>query len=71
MKFEHFKIDFLGAYVNGESNHLNRYNPTLQPRGNFRVEGHFSTGLSDSINVLIYGLFPSVLEIDSSRNVYL
>ena len=127
MKFDHCNLDFLAAYVNGESKPFKPLQPdfstaggqqyikayeTLFPtnekeakgtppisrsdyplgytlfvfdieqhndvghfppirHGNFRIEGHFASSLDETINVLVYGKFPSVLEIDSTRNVYL
>ena len=126
MKFDHFNLDFIGTYINGESKPFKPLQPnfsttngqqyikayqTLLPsikghqgsivitrldyplgytifvfdnnqhnekdkfpivrHGNFRIEAHFSSGLSEAVNIIVYGQFPSVLEVDSARNVLL
>ena len=30
VKFEHFSLDFIGTYINGEGNHSNSYNHIFQ-----------------------------------------
>ena len=122
-KFDHYNLDFIGAYINGESKpskplqlnfsnekgqnnvsayqtlfsgtdsttsgnipisrsdypsgytlivfdfdqHINQreYFPLVR-KGNVRVEGHFKEALREIINIIIYGCFPSILEIDSA-----
>ena len=39
-------------------------------KGNLRIEGHFASPLSETVNIIIYAKFPSILEIDSARNVF-
>ncbi|KAK2186424.1 hypothetical protein NP493_200g01020 [Ridgeia piscesae] len=41
----------------------------LVKRGKFRVEIHFATALAQTVNVVAYGEFEAVLEIDKNRNV--
>ena len=41
----------------------------LVKRGNLRVEIHFATALTQTVNVVAYGEFEAVLEIDKNRNV--
>ena len=43
----------------------------LVKRGNLRVEIHFATALTQTVNVVAYGEFEAVLEIDKNRNVVL
>ena len=41
----------------------------LVKKGNLRVEIHFASALSETVNVVAYGEFEAVLEIDKNRNV--
>jgi hypothetical protein len=41
----------------------------LVHKGNLRVEMHFDEPLEQTVNVVVYGEFESVLEIDRNRNV--
>ena len=41
----------------------------LVQKGNLRVEMHFDQPLPQTINVVVYGEFETVLEIDRTRNV--
>ncbi|KAK2187695.1 hypothetical protein NP493_156g00009 [Ridgeia piscesae] len=41
----------------------------LVQKGNLRVEIHFDQPLGQTVNVIVYGEFESVLEIDRSRNI--
>ena len=41
----------------------------LVQKGNLRMEMHFGQPLQQTINVVMYGEFETVLEIDRSRNV--
>ena len=41
----------------------------LVHKGNLRVEMHFDDPLEQTVNVIVYGEFESVLEIDRNRNV--
>ena len=41
----------------------------LVQKGNLRIEMHFAAALQQTINVVVYAEFESVLEIDKSRNV--
>ena len=38
-------------------------------KGNLRIEIHFATALTQTVNVVVYGEFEAVLEIDKGRNV--
>ena len=44
-------------------------NFNLVHEGNLRVEMHFDEPLEQTVNVVVYGEFESVLEIDRNRNV--
>ena len=41
----------------------------LVRKGNLRIEIHFATALTQTVNVVVYGEFEAVLEIDKGRNV--
>ena len=41
----------------------------LVQKGNLRIEMHFDAALQQTINVVVYAEFESVLEIDKSRNI--
>ena len=41
----------------------------LVRKGNLRIEIHFATALTQTLNVVVYGEFEAVLEIDKGRNV--
>ncbi|KAK2146431.1 hypothetical protein NP493_3668g00015 [Ridgeia piscesae] len=41
----------------------------FEHKGNLRVEMHFDEPLEQTVNVVVYGEFESVLEIDRNRNV--
>ena len=41
----------------------------LVQKGNLRVEIHFDQPLGQTVNVIVYGEFESVLEIDRNRNI--
>ena len=41
----------------------------LVHKGNLRVEMHFDDPLEQTVNVIVYGEFEAVLEIDRNRNV--
>ena len=41
----------------------------LVRKGNLRIEIHFATALAQTVNVVVYGEFEAVLEIDKGRNV--
>ena len=41
----------------------------LVQKGNLRVEMHFDQPLPQTVNIVVYGEFETVLEIDRSRNV--
>ncbi len=38
-------------------------------KGNLRIEMYFATGLEQTVNVVVYGEFEAVLEIDKGRNI--
>ena len=38
-------------------------------KGNLRIEMHFATALEHTVNVVVYGEFEAVLEIDKGRNI--
>jgi hypothetical protein len=48
----------------------NEYLPLIK-RANLRIEGRFHKPLSENINVVILGKFPSILEIDRERNIFI
>lgn len=48
----------------GDSNFLQ-----MKRSANVRVQGNFTTALSKSVTALVYAEFPTVLEIEASRNV--
>ena len=37
-------------------------------KGNLRIEMHFATALAQTVNIVVYGEFEAVLEIDKRRN---
>ncbi len=41
----------------------------LTRKGNLRIEMHFATALEQTVNVVVYGEFEPVLEIDKGRNI--
>ena len=41
----------------------------LTRKGNLRIEMHFATALGQTVNVVVYGEFEAVLEIDKGRNI--
>ena len=41
----------------------------LTRKGNLRIEMHFATALEHTVNVVVYGEFRAVLEIDKGRNI--
>ena len=41
----------------------------LLRKGNLRLEIHFSSPLPEAVTILVYGLFPSCLQVDKTRNV--
>ena len=41
----------------------------LTRKGNLRMEMHFATALEHTVNVVVYGEFEAVLEIDKGRNI--
>ncbi len=41
----------------------------LVRKGNLRIEIHFAAALVQTVNVVVYGEFEAVLEIDKGRNV--
>ena len=41
----------------------------LTRKGNLRIEMHFATALEHTVNVVVYGEFEAVLEIDKGRNI--
>ena len=41
----------------------------LTRKGNLRIEMHFATALEHAVNVVVYGEFEAVLEIDKGRNI--
>ena len=38
-------------------------------KGNLRIEIHFAAALAQTVNMVVYGDFEAVLEIDKCRNV--
>ncbi len=38
-------------------------------KGNLRIKMHFATALEHTVNVVGYGEFEAVLEIDKGRNI--
>ncbi len=38
-------------------------------KGNLRIEIHFAASHAQTVNVVVYGEFEAVLEIDKGRNV--
>ena len=38
-------------------------------KGNLRIEIHFATALEQTVNIVVYGEFEAVLEIDKGRNI--
>ena len=57
-----FGFDLTPDACNGGCFHLVR-------KGNLRIEIHFATALTQTVNVVVYGEFEAVLEIDKGRNV--
>ena len=55
----------LGAHMD----ELN-FQPALK-RGNLKLEARFEKPLDETINILVYANFPSLLRIDQTRNVLL
>ena len=41
----------------------------LVRKGNLRIDIHFATALTQTVNVVVYGEFEAVLEIDKDRSV--
>ena len=41
----------------------------LVRKGNLHIEIHFAAALAQTVNVVVYGKFEAVLEIDKGRNV--
>ena len=41
----------------------------LTRKGNLRIEMHFAAALEQTVNVIVYGEFEAVLEIDKGRNI--
>ena len=41
----------------------------LTRKGNLCIEMHFATALEHTVNVVVYGEFEAVLEIDKGRNI--
>ena len=41
----------------------------LTQKGNLRIEIHFAAALEQTVNVVVYGEFEAVLEIDKGRNI--
>ena len=41
----------------------------LTRKGNLRIDMHFATALEQTVNVVVYGEFEAVLEIDKGRNI--
>ncbi len=41
----------------------------LSRKGNLRIEMHFATALEHTVNIVVYGEFEAVLEIDKGRNI--
>ena len=41
----------------------------LTRKGNLRIEMHFATALEQTVNIVVYGEFEAVLEIDKGRNI--
>ena len=41
----------------------------LTGKGNLRIEMHFATALEQTVNVVVYGEFEAVLEIDKGRTI--
>ncbi len=41
----------------------------LVRKGNLRIEIHFAAALEQTVNVVVYGEFEAVLEVDKGRNV--
>ena len=41
----------------------------LTRKGNLRIEMHFATALEHTVNIVVYGEFDGVLEIDKGRNI--
>ena len=41
----------------------------LTRKGNLRIDMHFATALEHTVNVVVYGEFEAVLEIDKGRNI--
>ena len=57
-----FGVDLTPDACDGGCFHLVR-------KGNLRIEIHFATALTQTVNVVVYGEFEAVLEIDKGRNV--
>ena len=57
-----FDFDFTPDSCYGGCFHLVR-------RGNLRIEIHFAAALAQTVNVVVYGEFEAVLEIDKGHNV--
>ena len=57
-----FGVDFTPDGCDGGCFHLVR-------KGNLRIEIHFAAALAQTVNVVVYGEFEAVLEIDKGRNV--
>ena len=57
-----FAFDLTPDGCDGGCFHLTR-------KGNLRIEMHFATALEQTVNVVVYGEFEAVLEIDKGRNI--
>ena len=57
-----FGFDLTSDGCDGGCFHLTR-------KGNLRIEMHFATALEHTVNIVAYGEFEAVLEIDKGRNI--
>ena len=56
-------------YVFDLGAHMDELN--FQPSGNLKWETRFEKPLEETINILVYANFPSLLRIDQTRNIIL
>lgn len=51
--------------------HIPPHVPLTKGKANVRLSGSFAKPLSENVTLIIYAQFPSVMKIDSTRNVYI
>jgi hypothetical protein len=63
-----YKRGYTFYVVDVDGHHAKDYLP-MPKKGHTRLELKFDRPLEESVNVLVYGLFPATLQIDQARNV--